>query len=148
MLSLLPRRALLHHAARPALRSAPRRNAHTEVQKPPGSEKEGGSDDFRPSWVYSLSRLGSHAIIPAVALYAVFLYDWGDQEHVFMPPRRWLAKVKQSYFKLSSEEERMLNAEIVEQRVRRLPPGTRLDLESPPLDQIRAELEASEKELS
>ncbi|EAU85895.2 pyridoxamine-phosphate oxidase [Coprinopsis cinerea okayama7 len=57
-----------------------------------------------------------------IALYTIFVYDWGDHEHVFMPPRRWLARLKQSFFTLSPEEEAMLNKEIVEKRVARLPP--------------------------
>ncbi|KAG2010047.1 pyridoxamine-phosphate oxidase [Coprinopsis cinerea AmutBmut pab1-1] len=98
------------------------RNSHSnaEVRRPPGSQRD--DDDFRPPWVYTTSRVGSVVVIPVIALYTIFVYDWGDHEHVFMPPRRWLARLKQSFFTLSPEEEAMLNKEIVEKRVARLPP--------------------------
>ncbi|TEB39723.1 hypothetical protein FA13DRAFT_1723932 [Coprinellus micaceus] len=54
-----------------------------------------------------------------------------------MPPRRWLARAKRNFFTLSPEEERMLNTPVVEMRVRRLPPGTVLDLNSPPINPPR-----------
>ncbi|EDR13719.1 uncharacterized protein LACBIDRAFT_309004 [Laccaria bicolor S238N-H82] len=42
-------------------------------------------EDFRPPWVYLMSRLVSLTVIPAVAFYSVFFYDFGDREHVFQP---------------------------------------------------------------
>ncbi|KAH6912793.1 hypothetical protein BKA70DRAFT_1422359 [Coprinopsis sp. MPI-PUGE-AT-0042] len=97
-------------------------HANAEVRRPPGSEPKPEPEDFRPPWVYASSRFGSVVVIPATMLYGIFLYDWGDREHVFMPARRWLARLKQQYMTLTPEEERMLNKPIVEDRVLRLPP--------------------------
>ncbi|RXW24522.1 hypothetical protein EST38_g1358 [Candolleomyces aberdarensis] len=78
---MLSRLSFLRNASRPIVN---RRFAHKDVQKAPGSVKDEPAD-FRPPWVYALSRFGSYAVIPAVAVYAIFVYDWGDHEHVFMP---------------------------------------------------------------
>ncbi|PPQ66268.1 hypothetical protein CVT24_007286 [Panaeolus cyanescens] len=58
-----------------------RRNYSTGVHKRPTAEP----DDFRPPWVYFGTRLISMVIIPGIGLYSVFLYDFGDREHVFQP---------------------------------------------------------------
>ena len=67
---------------------------------------------------------------------------------MYSQPRRWLARTKQNFFTLSPEEERMLNAPIVETRVRRLPPGTVLDLNSPPINPPRGSKPSETPELS
>ncbi|TFK27973.1 hypothetical protein FA15DRAFT_665722 [Coprinopsis marcescibilis] len=131
MLSI-SRRALLRVPRQGTVWKRPaQRNSHSnsEVRKPPGSAKD--EDDFRPPWVYALSRFGSVAVIPVIGLYAVFVYDWGDHDHVFMPPRRLFARVKQSFFTLSPAEEQMLKGpSSVEQRAPRILPAPPL----PPVD--------------
>ncbi|KAF9534481.1 hypothetical protein CPB83DRAFT_889464 [Crepidotus variabilis] len=80
----------------------------------PQSERkkmEGMGEDFRPPWVYVGTRLISFVVIPAVGLYSVFLYDFGTQNHVFTPVRRWTANAFSSFFTLSSEEKKLLQQE-------------------------------------
>ncbi|KAK0188077.1 hypothetical protein F5146DRAFT_1141532 [Armillaria mellea] len=48
--------------------------------------------------------------LPSIALYGVFIYDFGDREHVFQPPRRWLLKQKESLFTLTPEEEKLIKS--------------------------------------
>ncbi|KAI0657409.1 hypothetical protein C8Q70DRAFT_1004565, partial [Cubamyces menziesii] len=59
------------------------------------------------TWVSRASRISNFMIIPAVILYAVFVADFGDHEHVFQPPRRWLAAQKAAFFSLSPEEQQL-----------------------------------------
>ncbi|KAF8742610.1 hypothetical protein AX14_003243 [Amanita brunnescens Koide BX004] len=64
-------------------------------------------EDPRPPWVYVMSRLLSFTLIPTIAMYSVFFYDFGDREHVFQPVRRW---TRRQFFNLAPEEQRLLNA--------------------------------------
>ncbi|KAH9891659.1 hypothetical protein C8Q73DRAFT_82072 [Cubamyces lactineus] len=59
------------------------------------------------SWVSRASRISNFMVIPAVILYAVFVADFGDHEHVFQPPRRWLAAQKAAFFSLTPEEQQL-----------------------------------------
>ncbi|KAH7885286.1 hypothetical protein F5I97DRAFT_1884285 [Phlebopus sp. FC_14] len=101
------------------------------------SKEEPAYDDFRPPWVYTTSHVLTYTTIPRQSLafiipvndpdqilvaliYCVFLADWGDRDHVFMPVReidqpytlaklnlqlrRWALQYKQSFFSLSPEE--------------------------------------------
>ncbi|KAF9561357.1 hypothetical protein CPC08DRAFT_707492 [Agrocybe pediades] len=76
---------------------------------------EGPGEDPRPPWVYTGTRLMSFVIIPAVGLYSVFFYDFGDHEHVFQPPRRWAKSLINEAFTLSSAEEKLLLQEKQQQ---------------------------------
>ncbi|KAK7469394.1 hypothetical protein VKT23_003868 [Stygiomarasmius scandens] len=67
------------------------------------------SKDFRPPWVYTMARLGLQWSIPAVGFYAIFWHDFGDNEHVFSPARRWAARQKAAFFTLSPEERKLLD---------------------------------------
>ncbi|KIM43313.1 hypothetical protein M413DRAFT_26467 [Hebeloma cylindrosporum] len=91
---LLPRQ--LHH----------RRLFSTEVPTP--KKLEGPGDDPRPPWVYVGTRLISMAVIPAVGVYSVFFYDFGDRDHAFQPIRRWAAQQVNKFFTLSPAEEKLL----------------------------------------
>ncbi|KAH9480533.1 hypothetical protein JR316_0007133 [Psilocybe cubensis] len=75
---------------------------------PTPKKMEGPGEDFRPPWVYVGSGLVSWAVIPGIVLYSVFLYDFGDQEHVFQAPRRWARRKINSFFTLSPAEEKLL----------------------------------------
>ncbi|KAK0464398.1 uncharacterized protein EV420DRAFT_1637963 [Desarmillaria tabescens] len=66
--------------------------------------------DFRPPWVYTGTKLLTYLVVPAIALYAIFIYDFGDREHVFQPPRRWLLKQKESFFTLTPEEQKLIKS--------------------------------------
>ncbi|TFK40660.1 hypothetical protein BDQ12DRAFT_679827 [Crucibulum laeve] len=78
----------------------------TKTHRLPKVEEAGA--DFRPPWVYVTSRLLSFTVIPAVAFYAIFFYDFGDHDHVFQPARRWAVAQKAAFFTLSPAEERIL----------------------------------------
>ncbi|KAF8967052.1 hypothetical protein BDZ97DRAFT_1804940 [Flammula alnicola] len=67
-----------------AQRTFQQRHLSTEAPSMP-KKMEGAGEDFRPPWVYIGTRLISFAVIPAVGLYSVFFYDFGDHEHVFQP---------------------------------------------------------------
>ncbi|KAF8798799.1 hypothetical protein BYT27DRAFT_7202492 [Phlegmacium glaucopus] len=77
--------------------------------QPPPKKVTGAGDDFRPPWVYVYSRLISYGIIPVVGIYSIFIYDFGEREHVFQPVRRWCANVINKIFTLSAAEERLLH---------------------------------------
>jgi len=54
--------------------------------------------DPRPPWVYSTSAGLRLILIPSILFYAVFFADFGEREHVFMPPRRWLQRQREAFF--------------------------------------------------
>ncbi|KAI0761927.1 hypothetical protein BD413DRAFT_219709 [Trametes elegans] len=78
----------------------------------PWPEPQGdASEPARPrTWVYRASRIVNFFIIPSVLVYAVFFAEFGDHEHVFQPPRRWLQAQKASFFALSPEERQLAGA--------------------------------------
>jgi len=80
----------------------------TNLQPLPKKMSDGG-DDFRPPWVYACSRLIIYGIIPVVGFYSIFMYDFGEHEHVFQPARRWGANIRNKFFTLSAAEERLLH---------------------------------------
>jgi len=49
-------------------------------------------------------KVANVAIIPMTLLYAVFVADFGEREHVFMPARRWLDRQRAAFFSLSPAE--------------------------------------------
>ncbi|KAI0372173.1 hypothetical protein BV20DRAFT_940394 [Pilatotrama ljubarskyi] len=79
----------------------------------PWPSAEGASDEQPKTrtWVTTASRISNFLIIPTVLLYAVFYADFGDHEHVFQPPRRWLEAQKASFFSLSPEEQKLAGLE-------------------------------------
>ncbi|KAF8158276.1 hypothetical protein B0H34DRAFT_708123 [Crassisporium funariophilum] len=79
----------------------------TKTQPLPRKMDDSG-EDFRPPWVYTTSRLITYAIIPAIAVYSIFLYDFGEGEHVFQPIRRLAADKINIFFTLSPAEEKLL----------------------------------------
>ncbi|KAE9409780.1 hypothetical protein BT96DRAFT_913287 [Gymnopus androsaceus JB14] len=95
MFRFLPRRSLRHFSTS----SARSNEAPTEPK------------DFRPPWVYTLSGVASNVSIFGVMVYAIFFYDFGNDEHVFQPVRRWVARQKASIFALSPAEEKLIEAE-------------------------------------
>jgi hypothetical protein len=78
------------------------RSLATNVHRLPGRDDE---RDFRPPWLYTMSRLLSYTMIPckhschvivsselenknlAAAIYGIFFHDFGEREHVFQPVR-------------------------------------------------------------
>ncbi|KAI0648018.1 hypothetical protein C8Q79DRAFT_545443 [Trametes meyenii] len=76
----------------------------------PWPEPQGGTTDEKPTWrkwLSPVSRISNFVIVPTVILYAVFVADFGDHEHVFQPPRRWLEAQRAAFFSLSPEEEQL-----------------------------------------
>ncbi|KAI9512371.1 hypothetical protein F5148DRAFT_1162812 [Russula earlei] len=64
--------------------------------------------DPRPPWVYSTSAGLRLILIPSILFYAVFFADFGDREHVFMPPRRWLQRQREAFFTMTPEERKLV----------------------------------------
>ncbi|KDQ33738.1 hypothetical protein PLEOSDRAFT_1099698 [Pleurotus ostreatus PC15] len=95
----------------PAVRVIPRTMSTQEVNKMPRPEQDPAYEDFRPPWVYTGSRLLTYVFVPYVVFYSVFFYDFGDREHVFQPVRRWASRQRESFFSLSPEEARIVQAE-------------------------------------
>ncbi|ETW81637.1 hypothetical protein HETIRDRAFT_426985 [Heterobasidion irregulare TC 32-1] len=81
-------------------------------QKPQGFRLEDYRFDPRPSWVYTLSTTLRLVLIPSALVYAVFFADFGEKEHVFMPPRRWLERQKAAFFTLSPAEQELTEKEV------------------------------------
>ncbi|KAF8895543.1 hypothetical protein BD779DRAFT_736406 [Infundibulicybe gibba] len=94
---------------RPRPPRQPRKSFGTSLPRPAARSQEADSD-FRPPWVYTWSRLLSYTIIPTVAVYSIFFYDFGDREHVFQPARRWAAQQRALFFTLSPTEQKTLEA--------------------------------------
>ncbi|TRM64034.1 hypothetical protein BD626DRAFT_536706 [Schizophyllum amplum] len=57
----------------------------------PNADQETG--DFRPPWFYRFTKLAMFAVIPGIAFYSMFFYNWGETEHVFSEPQRWKARL-------------------------------------------------------
>ncbi|KAI0754980.1 hypothetical protein C8Q80DRAFT_1117508 [Daedaleopsis nitida] len=87
-----PRLALpLPSAAAGQLRTASRKHS-------PWPEPQGQPESPRlRTWVSPVSRIANFLIVP----------NFGDHEHVFMPPRRWLAAQKAAFFSLTPEEQQL-----------------------------------------
>ncbi|TDL18127.1 hypothetical protein BD410DRAFT_843115 [Rickenella mellea] len=66
--------------------------------------------DPRPPWLFSASALLRVLLVPAGLIYGVFVHDFGEGDHVFMPPRRWWARQKAAFFTLSPEERKLVEA--------------------------------------
>ncbi|THH07083.1 hypothetical protein EW145_g3632 [Phellinidium pouzarii] len=63
--------------------------------------------DPRPPWLFTSATLLRVTIIPVGLIYAVFYHDFGEDEHVFMPPRRWLQRQKERFLTLSPAEKHL-----------------------------------------
>ncbi|KZT23465.1 hypothetical protein NEOLEDRAFT_1136526 [Neolentinus lepideus HHB14362 ss-1] len=50
-------------------------------------------------------------LIPGAVVYSVFYADWGEGDHVFMPPRKWLEEQKAAFFNLSPEERQLVEGD-------------------------------------
>ncbi|PIL22527.1 hypothetical protein GSI_15216 [Ganoderma sinense ZZ0214-1] len=111
MFSLPPSRTLLRPTSlprqlRPWARGASRRpSPWPEIQGPPGDQPK------LRTWVAPASRIANFLIVPTAILYAVFFADFGDHEHVFSPPRRWLESQKSAFFSLSPEEQKLVGVD-------------------------------------
>ncbi|EIW59509.1 uncharacterized protein TRAVEDRAFT_58310 [Trametes versicolor FP-101664 SS1] len=82
---------------------------HASKNSNPWPDVQGSADDQPKvrTWMGKASRISNFVIIPTVLLYAVFYADFGEHEHVFQPPRRWLQTQKASFFSLSPEEQKL-----------------------------------------
>jgi len=68
--------------------------------------------DPRPPWVYSTSAGLRLILVPSIIFYAVFFADFGDREHVFMPPRRWLQRQREAFFTITPEERKLVEKSV------------------------------------
>ncbi|KAI0252333.1 hypothetical protein BJV78DRAFT_1201814 [Lactifluus subvellereus] len=87
-------------------------------QKAGNVHREDVLPDPRPPWVYSASAGLRLVLIPSILFYAVFFADFGDRDHVFMPPRRWLQRQRDAFFTLTPEERKLVE-ESTTSRVRK-----------------------------
>ncbi|PAV23315.1 pyridoxamine-phosphate oxidase [Pyrrhoderma noxium] len=77
-------------------------------QNGPGSNE--ATPDVKPSRVVATA-FGLRLIaVPACIVYAVLYHDFGEDDHVFMPVRRWVKAKKESFFTLSPEERQLVDA--------------------------------------
>ncbi|KAI0632135.1 hypothetical protein C8Q77DRAFT_1210456 [Trametes polyzona] len=91
----------------PRLLLARRASKHSNPWPAVEGSSPGSEQPKVRTWVGKASRISNFLIIPTVLLYAVFFADFGDHEHVFQPPRRWLEAQKASFFSLSPEEQKL-----------------------------------------
>ncbi|KAF9241195.1 hypothetical protein BU15DRAFT_45340 [Melanogaster broomeanus] len=68
-------------------RGTVRKYASTQPQQNQ-QKTDDDSGDFRPPWVYTTVSVLKYTTIPLTMIYCVFLADWGEREHVFMPVSR------------------------------------------------------------
>ncbi|KAI0070146.1 hypothetical protein K474DRAFT_911719 [Panus rudis PR-1116 ss-1] len=67
-------------------------------------------DNPLPKWGLIVNKISSFVIIPTAIIYAVFFMDFGDHEHVFSAPRRWLDRQRAAFFSLSPAEQELVQA--------------------------------------
>ncbi|EPQ54584.1 hypothetical protein GLOTRDRAFT_111327 [Gloeophyllum trabeum ATCC 11539] len=53
-------------------------------------------------------------LVPGFLVYSVFYADWGEGDHVFRPPRKWLEQQKAAFFNLSPEERKLVETDMAE----------------------------------
>ncbi|KZW00887.1 hypothetical protein EXIGLDRAFT_719969 [Exidia glandulosa HHB12029] len=67
--------------------------------------------EYEPASLYPTPRAakwgrwGNWIVLPSVALYCIFFVNFGEHEHVFSTPRRWLDRQKRAFWSLSPAEE-------------------------------------------
>ncbi|TFL01800.1 hypothetical protein BDV98DRAFT_604461 [Pterulicium gracile] len=74
--------------------------------------------DFRRPWVYRGVALLKNLLIPGVFFYAIFWYDFGEDDHVFLEPRRWALRKKAEFLTMSDEDRRLLGKPVPDQAKR------------------------------
>lgn len=100
-----PRLALPHHTLPLAVRTRLAHDTAKPKHDPSGQTPE--PQEHRKAWFWTAQKLSNFLVIPAVFLYAIFVADFGEREHVFSPPRRWLQQQKDAFFSLTPEERRL-----------------------------------------
>ncbi|KAF5382763.1 hypothetical protein D9615_002799 [Tricholomella constricta] len=91
------------------------RTISSRVHRLPTTPSEEG-EDFRPPWFYTLARVLSWTLIPATVFYGVFMYDFGEHEHVFQPARRWAERQKAGFLTLSADEKKIVGDEPTQRK--------------------------------
>jgi len=69
-------------------------------------------DTHKPS-VEKFSRVLQWTLVPGVFGYMALYCDFGEQEHIFSPLRRWVQKSKDEFWQLSPEEKRIVQSETL-----------------------------------
>jgi len=93
------------------------------TQKTDGIRFEDVPYDPRPPWVYSTSAGLRFILIPSALFYAVFFADFGDREHVFKPPRRWLQRQWENFITMTPEEQKLVEESMNSQARDATPKG-------------------------
>ncbi|EKM49508.1 uncharacterized protein PHACADRAFT_80041, partial [Phanerochaete carnosa HHB-10118-sp] len=88
-------------------RAASRRLSHNSSKPRHDPPQAHEPPDHRRSWFWTAQRLSNFVVIPAAILYCVFFADYGESEHVFSPPRRWLQHQRDAFFSLTPEERKL-----------------------------------------
>ncbi|KAI0822308.1 hypothetical protein BC628DRAFT_1421980 [Trametes gibbosa] len=109
---MFPPRARLPLSLRSSSPSMVRRMASKNASPWPSVQGSPGTDGQPKAraWLGTASRISNFVIIPTALLYAVFVADFGEHEHVFQPPRRWLEAQKASFFSLTPDEQSLTGA--------------------------------------
>ncbi|KAF8501037.1 hypothetical protein F5888DRAFT_1801562 [Russula emetica] len=93
------------------------------TQKTDRVQREDIASDPRPPWVYSTSAGLRLILIPSILFYAIFLADFGDREHVFMPPRRWFQRQWEAFLTITPEERKLVEGSMSSQAGDKTPKG-------------------------
>ncbi|CAK5270340.1 unnamed protein product, partial [Mycena citricolor] len=114
--STLPRAPRRFFASTQISRNKASTSANANAKLPAGSpstpNEPGGRGDFRSPWFFKAVGVGNFIVIPAVGIYALFFWDWGndDRETVVQPARRWLQEKRDAFYGVSSEADGSLDA--------------------------------------
>ncbi|KAI5476963.1 pyridoxamine-phosphate oxidase [Pseudohyphozyma bogoriensis] len=62
-----------------------------------------------PSRASKALQIGAFSLCTGIAFYSVLIYDFGPQEHCFMPIRRWFDSHTAGFFTLSEQDRKALS---------------------------------------
>jgi len=65
------------------------------------------------SGIVKFSRVLQWTLVPGAFGYMALYGDFGEHEHVFSPVRRWVQRSKGEFWRLSPEEERIVQGETL-----------------------------------
>merc|ERR1712093_252946 len=82
----------------------------TYATRPPPPNLESFVDEGPAAWQRGAQATG-FVLSSLATVYAVFFYDFGEQEHCFTPLRRQFTKVKTSFLTISEQDRRLLQAQ-------------------------------------
>ncbi|BGP35662.1 hypothetical protein JCM10296v2_007514 [Rhodotorula toruloides] len=87
----------------------PRGNAPPPRIVPPPVPPSQLPQHFAPTPLSRAGQIAAFALSAGLAVYGVLFYDYGEQEHCFMPVRRWVDQHTASFFTLTPSERRYVS---------------------------------------